>query len=527
MKIVLGELNKSYNSTKQLLVGTEIEVKLKESTSLKNPVFILTSDFINVKKFNAVRYGDFYYTIKDIVYVTNNICELHCELDKLATFKDYVKNSSGYMTYATSIKSYDLDDMRLTPTNFYRSDTVGSEYLLWDSVKNQNALMTTERLDDCSVSMQINNGVSDTISYVMRFTEFKSMIASLSDEIYANWEKVLKNIKYCTLLPIEWSYMQRIVEDAGSTAQTSIALGPHTITPCICYPIRDMRYIVSNKQMKVKLNLSYSELRFKSRNRWTKYQLILPTGVKEISFDDTFLPESSTNENYLSMRFTINVASGVCNLTIMNGAQSRVGDKWELPETGVGRVIAQEEWSIGSDLMGLVSITENTGSRLLNLATSSIGEAVNGGIAGATGGPVGSAIGVATSVVSNAFQTILKPLDIQQGNFSFSSVNAYQNHPIVGRVILKRTIFSCPQLTDGDYGFPGALKDIEKYYYDVFCSRFGYPVMRVIDLSKNNFTGFMQFDDVRFNFNYDYKVYATPEDLEYITQVMKNGIILQ
>ena len=51
--------------------------------------------------------------------------------------------------------------------------------------------------------------------------------------------------------------------------------------------------------------------------------------------------------------------------------------------------------------------------------------------------------------------------------------------------------------------------------------------MRFIDLSKINITGFIQFDDVRFNDSETYTVYANNEDLSYLAQTMKNGVIIE
>lgn len=79
---------KKLNSTKRPSSGgTTKTVRLKENTSIKNPVFILNE---NNFAYNYVQYGATYYFINDIVSINNSMAEYHCSIDILATFKDAI-----------------------------------------------------------------------------------------------------------------------------------------------------------------------------------------------------------------------------------------------------------------------------------------------------------------------------------------------------------------------------------------------------------------------------------------------------
>ena len=68
--------SKKRNSTKIPTGGTEVDVYLKESTSILNPVFI-TKTIPDTA--NYIYCGDFgrYYFVTDIVHVTSTNIEIH------------------------------------------------------------------------------------------------------------------------------------------------------------------------------------------------------------------------------------------------------------------------------------------------------------------------------------------------------------------------------------------------------------------------------------------------------------------
>ncbi len=80
---------KRLNSTKQPAAdtGTVKNVALKNDTSIETPVFTLSGDVDTILTYNYAKWGDRYYFVNDIIITQNTICELHCNIDVLATYK--------------------------------------------------------------------------------------------------------------------------------------------------------------------------------------------------------------------------------------------------------------------------------------------------------------------------------------------------------------------------------------------------------------------------------------------------------
>ena len=107
--------SKKRNSTKIPTGGTEVDVYLKESTSILNPVFI-TKTIPDTA--NYIYCGDFgrYYFVTDIVHVTSTNIEIHCSCDVLATYKSAIGSYTGDVEYCASSSIKTILDPRNPPT---------------------------------------------------------------------------------------------------------------------------------------------------------------------------------------------------------------------------------------------------------------------------------------------------------------------------------------------------------------------------------------------------------------------------
>lgn len=105
---------KRKNSTKQP-PGTSgsydtLSVVLKEGTSLEQPVFIIKS---NDFSYNYVQFNSTYYYVDDIVSEKNQLLELHCSRDLLATYKAKIQAASAFVLYYTHSNT-EIADRRLS-----------------------------------------------------------------------------------------------------------------------------------------------------------------------------------------------------------------------------------------------------------------------------------------------------------------------------------------------------------------------------------------------------------------------------
>lgn len=109
--VSFGTFAKRRNSTKQpASLPDQRTVKLKESTSYDAPTFIITGDVFN---YNYAQWGNRYYFITDVRSLHNNLSEIDCVLDVLATYKSDILASTQFVCYSSHRSSIWLPDTRL------------------------------------------------------------------------------------------------------------------------------------------------------------------------------------------------------------------------------------------------------------------------------------------------------------------------------------------------------------------------------------------------------------------------------
>lgn len=108
----VGTFSKRRNSTKQPSGGTSKTVLLKEGTSMMKPAFLLSSVSYN---WNYCIWDGRYYYVTDIVSESDTLFRVECELDTLATFKNYIGNYTTLVSRADSNWNSTVYD-RIYPT---------------------------------------------------------------------------------------------------------------------------------------------------------------------------------------------------------------------------------------------------------------------------------------------------------------------------------------------------------------------------------------------------------------------------
>ena len=120
MKVTLYTIYKKTNSTLQPTADNpkfELEVNLKEDTSMYYPTFLINIVFTsNDFPYNYLKWQERYYFIDDIVKPTiNNVWELVCSIDLLATFKaDILTNTTAFVKYSANKFNPMIPDDRLS-----------------------------------------------------------------------------------------------------------------------------------------------------------------------------------------------------------------------------------------------------------------------------------------------------------------------------------------------------------------------------------------------------------------------------
>ena len=111
--VTLYQFTKRKNSTLQptALQGVELNCELKQPTSYKNPVFLFFVE--DAFPWNYLKWDNWYYFITDVVSVRNDLFEVHCALDVLATYKTEIGASSAFVLYDTTANT-EVTDSRLS-----------------------------------------------------------------------------------------------------------------------------------------------------------------------------------------------------------------------------------------------------------------------------------------------------------------------------------------------------------------------------------------------------------------------------
>ena len=115
--------NKRKNSTKRPSGGHKRNVVLLDDVSLYSPVF--QSEYWDYND-NYCYWANRYYYVTDVVTLRQNLFEVHCEIDPLATWKDDIMNTTAFVTFSTSSFDIGIPDYRLSsdPITITKSSAV-------------------------------------------------------------------------------------------------------------------------------------------------------------------------------------------------------------------------------------------------------------------------------------------------------------------------------------------------------------------------------------------------------------------
>lgn len=130
MLITVYKFAKKVNSTAiPRDTGVEINVYLKDDTSIFNPVFTV-SGFGT--EYNYIKWDNRYYYITDFVIVRNSVYEISCAMDMLATYRTNIKDSIAFVEYSTSDYNVNIPDTRLR-VSARETTAINSGLLLTDA----------------------------------------------------------------------------------------------------------------------------------------------------------------------------------------------------------------------------------------------------------------------------------------------------------------------------------------------------------------------------------------------------------
>lgn len=298
---------KRKNSTLQPLIALATmvtDVHLKEGTSIEKPVFQLTGDLFTA---NYVRAFEHYYFVDDITSVRNNLVEISCSMDVLATFKadiaDYtamIERSdtfydASYPDPAVSIKNDIVTDMNTASAQSFFSQTGFFVISVLNTLGSSVGFTTSYVIDDTNMKR--------LAAYVN--TDWGSAANDILGWLQATFLKTAQSIIDCVWIPINES------EVSGSSISIeTVKIGVDAVSGCTGY--RLVGPLVLSDSATINIPHYYSSGDFRRYAPYSTAKVLIPGfGSVEINPGD-FEPSGT-----VKLGFVVDCCTGdtICMLT--------------------------------------------------------------------------------------------------------------------------------------------------------------------------------------------------------------------
>lgn len=120
-ELILYNFKKQRNSTAIPAGGASFSVELKRGTSLLRPVFLLSSD-ASIYGYSCAKFENRYYFVTNIISVRNNLWEVECAVDVLASYKPALMDELLYVVRATTESNGEIIDYTYPSLQGYQTD---------------------------------------------------------------------------------------------------------------------------------------------------------------------------------------------------------------------------------------------------------------------------------------------------------------------------------------------------------------------------------------------------------------------
>ncbi len=427
--VSFGTFSKRRNSTKQpASLSDQRTVKLKETTSVDHPTFILTGDQFD---YNYAQWGSRYYFIEDIRSAHNGLTEVDCVLDVLATYKTEILASTQFVSYSSVSGGTWLADTRIP---VLKSTTATKNTAPTGILSNIGCyILAAVGKDRCNTFMLYNEGaLGDLMSSIQRwddqdvddimdyldFTTVEDALESLGNvmsrtSLMGNaYQNAPSCIRSCIWVPFDYAL-------APSSGDEEIWLG--------MFPTGVRGYLISGKpvtgSVTVTIPWHFSDWR---RGYCEQLYLYLPlVGLVNLSAD------SLTQVSSITVNWSVTYSDGTIAYEVKAGneiigaygaqcssnypigvaQQASAGQVVNTAISGAERTVAEAVDS-GLNVAGLalegVAGMAKTAWDVANVAMSA-----NPTCIGGIGGGAGSGLDLTIACYSVAHDTVVNPADMK------------------------------------------------------------------------------------------------------------------
>lgn len=495
LSIIVGQTDKKVNSTDNTITNTvNLSCVFKEPCSMHDPV-VQVQGLSKTVLYNYAKFLNKYYWVDDIVWITNNIQEVHMRLDPLATFKTNIQNTYAFVRYGDAAnKSNFLDDERCGPDMKLQRDA--------QTAPAQGVSIGFDSGAAWTYVVVIQDMISGIKTYAMDYTTFSDMIQGLYNQLvvdvgdpssvswanmldavndllstimnfiiktFAGGGEALSNILSVKAIPIPLS---TYAAQASAVQVTDIIVGPYSVpvsSGSAVYKINARAHIDGNHVISLQRTLASTVKTWLNGPKYRSVKLFHPCGLQEINCN------ALRDQAYVYLWYTTALCSG--EYTIRVTAES----------TKDSDTIAVVTGTCSIDMTGFVP---NQGASLVSLVanTATMGlMSEKGALSKLTGG------------------------------------SSYPEHASVscpeGWTNLYNTTAQKEVFVDIEYYVPSIMQVNGATDYNAFCDEYGYPVGKYLQLSS--VSGYCECA------NPTIEGYIPPLDKEFIIDKLTNGIYLE
>lgn len=491
--VSIGTTSKRINSISHIFSGGgSMSCKLKEPCSMQTPVFVVQG----LGKGTFYNYASFegrYYWVDDIVYLTNNIQEVHCHLDPLATYADAIKDTNAFVVYgdAGHWNEY-MDDFRFQPEE-QEANSVTTHFKMfpdiWDTPSSSGWGTIIVKTMACT---DTHYGV---MTYAMTMSGFMNMLLDLSSliagtsmtwvgDVAKDLAMVLgkigglgswrDNLLSATFVPFKQSQIP-------GTANSEIVLGGIK-TGHYATLVAPNYVMYGNDSLSIPWSTSAQTYKFLRNTRWCSCQLQSLSGYSDV--DVTYIREQT----------------GSCG---MNCAVDLCTGEWSLVlrESNIGTGLVLGSWSgcVGVDVTGAIGTGATTGftafmhktvdaiAKVYTMGGSSmlgsVGSAVgNAGLNAGSEGMLNAGVGMMKAgeqakpfgnMIASGISGALAPSGVTAGTGSGSTGGGLTSLFLGGSSYLFECVLRMQQLIP---------KDLNNY--TAYCDRYGYPCNQYLQIGS-------------------------------------------
>lgn len=376
--------SKKKNSTKRPVGGQIFDAKFKAPTSYENPTFIIHGiDF----EYNYAKWGNHYYFIDDIVIGNNDIFEVHCSQDVLATFRTNILNYEAYVERSDSMVNPLLPDSAVSRQN--RMTAIANSYISFfdEGIISSEGCYKVQIIS--KQSEDSNNGIA---TYFMSVSSLKNLLSFMFDDSGSIWEGITDATVKSIFNPFQYITSIQWVPTALDTFISQFSAGEYKDVGVIqlgwwsyVAPVGVHFYQLSKSttfhRYIFHMNIpgsTYSKDEWQRYDsRFTQYQITLP-GYGAVKLDPMLIASNVENDGSekIHVYYDLDLLTGSCNISIRTWEQA-----YKIFESSM-------QWFIPVQI-----------AQLADNGVLSIGKGIVEGVAGlATANPVAISSGLSDAV---------------------------------------------------------------------------------------------------------------------------------